>query len=137
MGNQLIGSPAAPMLDRLEQRSDYWIAAGHYRGGTNKLQPIFAKRGAGVRLSVSPRMRLVPAPRRLDNRFDRRVLRLPIEQQGGQSSIGNQLRRIAGAARRRHGGNRMSRDLAAGSDHLADAISPAGAEIDFDRFARL
>src|SRR5205085_10312487 len=87
--------------------------------------------------SISPRVRLVPAPRRFDDRLDRGVLRRPIEKLAGKARIGNQFRRIAGAARRGHGGNRMAGDFPAGVDHLTHAVAAARAEIDLDRLSSL
>src|SRR4029453_10695873 len=90
-----------------------------------------------VLATVAPWVLLVPPPSRFDDRFDRRVLRRPVEQLPSQPCVGNQHGRIAGATCRGDSGNWMARDFATGVDYFADAVPAAGAEIYFGSLARL
>src|SRR5271165_2761511 len=78
---------------------------------------------------VPVRMSPVPSPRRINDRPDLRVGGLPAELALGLSGVGDQGRRITGSRAGDLGGNRMTRDLSAGGDNLADARPPSGSQV--------
>src|SRR5579871_6576168 len=79
----------------------------------------------------------MPAPSRLDNRFDVHVLRLPLERGLGQRGIGHQFWRIARAARADGQRNRMACNAAASVDDLSYTVAMPGPQVEFEALPTL
>src|SRR3954466_3079271 len=75
-------------------------------------------------------MRFMPFPGGGDDALQLGIAGFPAELLPGARGVGDELRRIAGAARADGFWNRMAGNLAAGVDDLPHAVAAAGAQVE-------